>query len=428
MQPIIGLKIQELPIKGLKKVEDLLYFDGPLLSFYMSESDDCFLFYWVDVDNEYNRWVVFPVRLIELNDFLNKKISLLKLYESALNGYIIDIDNSLNYNNIQLAQLLELPSDYIPSKDSFFLNDNSKSDVILKYFSLKYGKGIMQTHFSDGDGIGYGSINLTLFSELMNHFSELNEGMGNSFYKYEKKRQTLRKRKYADKKDFTEKPINRIEYKSSYSFDIVTPLAASFSLLFKPTDTELNFEDSPTRADKYMEFFTSFISDSESIEKLKDYSKDIDASTINQYESMLDLINKSHCKLQITYLNTKSSTHFSREIDSRKAKKIIQNLEFLDFDNDESISLIGKFTSLNLKLKTYSFESADDKSSGDLVGDAIIKSNEIAFNKTYLINIERKTVKKASGKKMKHTDFVTTIEEVLEKQIEIQDIPTTEIQ
>ena len=71
MQSVKGLKIESFPIKGLYKIDDLIYFDGPLLSFYSNDSGDNYLYYWVDVDDFCNRWVVFSVELSELNDYLN---------------------------------------------------------------------------------------------------------------------------------------------------------------------------------------------------------------------------------------------------------------------------------------------------------------------------------------------------------------------
>lgn len=422
MRHLKGHIIDTFPVKDLYKVDDLIYFDGPLLSFYTSEIGANYLFYWVDVDEECNRWIVFRTEMTQLNEFLNKKMSLFSLFERAINGYVIDVNNNLEYQNIILLQLSDLPKDYSPAKNSYYNFTKTSSEVLIHYFSMKYGKGILQTHFSDGDDIGYGSINLNLFSQLMNHFSEINEGLGNSFYKYEKGKQDLRRKKYKDKKDFNEKPINKIEFKNTYRFEVITSVAASFSMLFKPVDVEFDFEGVQTRADKYMEFFTGFLTDSESVDMLTDYAKNLDISMINQYESFLKLVDEHHCKFQVNYLNSVSKIEYSKEIDSKKAKQIIQNLQVLDFDNDETLTFEGKFVSMNIKQKTYSFESTDEKSSGSLKGDAIKKSIEVAFNKIYRVEIQRKTIKRAAGKKMKNIDYLLSINELDDSQQKLEDI------
>ena len=57
MKTINGFSIN-FDFSKLIKVADLIYYDGPLLSHYVSNKGENYLFYWVDVDNEYNRWVV----------------------------------------------------------------------------------------------------------------------------------------------------------------------------------------------------------------------------------------------------------------------------------------------------------------------------------------------------------------------------------
>ena len=36
---------------------DLIYFDGPLLSHYVTTKGDNYLFYWIDQDETNNRWM-----------------------------------------------------------------------------------------------------------------------------------------------------------------------------------------------------------------------------------------------------------------------------------------------------------------------------------------------------------------------------------
>lgn len=54
MKTINGFSIN-FDFSKLIKVADLIYHDGPLLSHYVSNKGENYLFYWVDVDNEYNR-------------------------------------------------------------------------------------------------------------------------------------------------------------------------------------------------------------------------------------------------------------------------------------------------------------------------------------------------------------------------------------
>jgi hypothetical protein len=417
MQSLKGLKIESFPVKGLYKIDDLIYFDGPLLSFYANDGGDNYLYYWVDVDDFCNRWVVFPVELAELNDYLNGKITLYSLVNSSLTGYIVDLDDDLETQNVLLIQISDLPADYLPEINSIYSCERTSEEIFLNYYSKKYKKGILQTHFSGGNKIGYGTMNLHLFSKLMNNFTDLNDGLGNSFYKTEKKRQEFRNK---DKKEDKEKAIRKSDYLNTFKFDIVTTQAASFSVLLKTVDQEIGFDGTPTRADKYIEFLSGFLSGSETLDTLKEYAHQIDASTINHYESFLKLVDESHSKFQIGYLNTVSKSAFSNQIDANQAQRIIYNLQILDFESEETLNIIGKFVALNIKAGKYTFESSDDKSSGTLRGEALKKCLEIAFNKTYQVEIQRKTSKKAAGKKPKNIDVLKSIIEIQETQQEIE--------
>jgi hypothetical protein len=416
MQPVRGYKIEKLPIEDLYKVEDLVYFDGPLLSFYANKSGSTFLYYWVDADNEYNRWFVFSVEINELNDFINRKIPLITIIKHSMQGYILDLDKDLVHSDVFLVLTSELPQNYLPKDEYYYDEDLTSSDIFTKYFSLKYGKGVLQTHFSDGESIGYGKMDLDLFSQLMGAFSGVNEGLANSFYKIEKKNQEVRKKK--SKIDLQEKTIIKSTFINSYRFEVVNTLAASFSLILKPIENELALSETHTRADKYMEFISEFLSSSESVENLSNYAGTVDLATLNLYENFLSIVEKSHTKFQINYLNQISGCKYNTEIDSKKANQIIQNLQELDYDEDETLILTGKFVALNIKQKKYSFESEDDKSNGNLIGEASKKAREVAFNKTYIVEIQRNSSKKVAGKKTKNHDSLKTISETTESRID----------
>lgn len=417
MQPVKGLKIESFPVKGLYKIDDLIYFDGPLLSFYTNDGGDNYLYYWVDVDDFCNRWVVFPVDLAELNDYLNEKCTLYSLITSSLTGYLLDLDDNLDTQDVLLIQISDLPDDYIPEINSIYNCEKTSEEIFLNYYSKKYKKGILQTHFSGGNEIGYGTMDLHLFSKLMNNFTDLNDGLGNSFYKIEKKKQEVRKK---GNKENKEKTIKKIDFQNAYKFEILTARAASFSILLKPVDEEIGFEGTPTRADKYIEFLTGFLTGSQTLDTLKEYARQIDVSTINHYESFLKLVDESHSKFQIGYLNSVSKSTFTNHIDANQAQRIINNLQTLDFESDETLNIIGKFVALNIKAGKYTFESSDDKSSGTLRGEALKKCFEIAFNKSYKVEIQRKTTKKAAGKKPKNIDILKLIVEQKESQQEIE--------
>ena len=121
MQEIDGYKI-EYDFSKFRKIADLVYFDGPFLSHYVSSKGEDYLFYWVDRDNADNRWLVLRVSLSSLQRYIGKEITLRELIESPNDGYLytVDVDNDLRYHNVKLIQPSSLPENYLPATDSYY--------------------------------------------------------------------------------------------------------------------------------------------------------------------------------------------------------------------------------------------------------------------------------------------------------------------
>lgn len=121
MTAIQGYDIQ-FDFSGFKRIADLIYFEGPFLSHYVSEKGDDYLFYWVDRDEHDNRWLVLRVSLASLQKYIGKDLTLRELIENPNDGYMysVDVDNSLQYHNVKLVQPANLPADYLPDADSYY--------------------------------------------------------------------------------------------------------------------------------------------------------------------------------------------------------------------------------------------------------------------------------------------------------------------
>ena len=121
MRKIEGYDI-EYDFSSFKKIADLVYLDGPFLSHYVSGKGDDYLFYWVDRDDNDNRWLVLRVSLSSLQKYIGKELTLLELIENPNDGYLysVDVDNDLNYHNIKLVQPSAIHEDYLPEADSYY--------------------------------------------------------------------------------------------------------------------------------------------------------------------------------------------------------------------------------------------------------------------------------------------------------------------
>ena len=121
MRQIEGFDIQ-FDFGDFKKMADLVYFDGPFLSHYVSGKGDDYLFYWVDRDETDNRWLVLRVSLANLQKYIAKELTLRELIENPNDGFLysVDVDNELHYHNVKLVQPSALPESYLPEMDSYY--------------------------------------------------------------------------------------------------------------------------------------------------------------------------------------------------------------------------------------------------------------------------------------------------------------------
>ena len=96
MRTIEGYDIQ-YDFSSFRKIADLIYYDGPLLSHYVSSKGDDYLFYWVDRDDNDNRWLVLRVSLANLQKYIGREMTLRELIENPNDGYLysVDVDNDV---------------------------------------------------------------------------------------------------------------------------------------------------------------------------------------------------------------------------------------------------------------------------------------------------------------------------------------------
>ena len=105
----------------LIRVVDLVNIDGPLLTLYLHANKHLYLFDWVDRDVAANRWLIYRTNPSLLAQFIKGGIShhnLLMGGESFV--FKTDIDKNLNWNSCQIIEKKDLPTGYLPPKDTLF--------------------------------------------------------------------------------------------------------------------------------------------------------------------------------------------------------------------------------------------------------------------------------------------------------------------
>jgi hypothetical protein len=79
MEKVKETLIPKNSLPKMIKIKDLIYFDGPLLSHFETIYNENFLFYWVDANQDFNRWLIFRTSEKLLDKYIEKKKSLFEL-------------------------------------------------------------------------------------------------------------------------------------------------------------------------------------------------------------------------------------------------------------------------------------------------------------------------------------------------------------
>ncbi len=130
-----GISLPEFPFLNHKKVADIFYYEGPILSHFKGENDSDFFYYWIDRDEKLNRWLIFPLEEHRIIEYLNGYVSLRDLIYNFKNNFIftVDIDRDLNYSNAIMINPFQLPSNYLPEEESFYT-----ASAVPQYYQKRF--------------------------------------------------------------------------------------------------------------------------------------------------------------------------------------------------------------------------------------------------------------------------------------------------
>ena len=122
LSKLVDEKAQINFFKNLTKVEDIFYYDGPLLSLFLSNKGENYIYYWVDTDQQlFNRWLIFKIDFKDFKLCYRQEKDLKTLILSPTDFiYCVDIDDNLDYNNVGIVYPQNLPENYLPEDNCFF--------------------------------------------------------------------------------------------------------------------------------------------------------------------------------------------------------------------------------------------------------------------------------------------------------------------
>lgn len=394
-----------LSIAELTKVSDLIYFDGPFLSHYVHKSGDNYLAYWVDCDDEFQRWLVFRVGITLLQKYVDKKMSLLDVIRQIDDGlvYLVDVDVDGKVITPKILFLSQLPEDYFPDADSFYdFSMERKSDV--ESLSLANNSGLFEIHFTGAD-VKYGNMPFDKYTKCLQKIEDLRHCCADSFIKKVKATEAYKHLKSEDK--------GRVLYdlRLNTNFQYVYSLAGSVRVLLRPQNLQTSFEQ--TSADDFAKELIRLFKSGFDVEQLREYAREYGQEALVKFNELLDLLLKNNVDLEISWTNTKQNVYVGQKICKTDKKRILENLS-QSIETTQELSFQGRFYSLNTKNGDFSFESIGNevvKVAGKFDKNIIGIIQTLTFEQTYEITVERK-ISNGLAKNNKTTSTIIDIKEI----------------
>ena len=393
-----------LSIVELTKVSDLIYFDGPFLSHYIHKSGDNYLAYWVDCDNEFQRWLVFRVGITSLQKYVDKRMSLLDVIKQLDDGliYLVDVDVDGKTTTPKILFLNQLPDDYLPEADSYYdFSMERKSDV--ESLSLANNCGLLEIHLRGSD-VKYGNMPFDKYTKCLQKIEDLRQCCANSFIKKVKASETYKRLKSEDKG----RVLNELRLNTNFQY--VYSLAGSVRVLLRPQNLQISFEQ--TSADDFAKELIRLFKSGFDVEHLREYAREYGQEALVKFNELLDLLLKNKVDLEISWTNTKQNVYVGQKIYKTDKKRILDNLS-QSIETTQELSFQGRFYSLNTKNGRFSFESIGDEVvdiSGKFDENIIGIIQTLTFEHTYEITVERK-IQNELTKTHKPTDTIIDIKE-----------------
>lgn len=128
MEMLKGNSLNPLLISALNWKRDLIFFDGPLLSEFSSNSGETYLKYWCDCDETFNRWMFFKIKEQDRLRLVLGEKSIYEIITNQPDGFVFFADENNNDSTYRMVVLDDIPNSYIPEEDSFLDIDDYQED------------------------------------------------------------------------------------------------------------------------------------------------------------------------------------------------------------------------------------------------------------------------------------------------------------
>lgn len=366
---------------GFVQMSDLIYYDGPLLSHFVSKTGKDYLFYWVDIDEKFNRWMFFRVTPTVIQSYLDKKLSLREIICGLEEGFVsfVEIDDEANFLNTKIVKISSIPEEYLPSSQSYYCFEKYDYNC-LDSVSKELKSGVLELHI-EGNGVGYGSISLRKLSKILPQFEAMRKDLAAGFNK--------RCLENFSKKTNGETKKSRFYSLKQYTdFDVHYMMAGSARLILKPKSKYIASFISDDERDLFAREFIKVINSGFNSEEVNNVSKIYGENLIQKYSEFVDLLNEEQLGVKFTWCNAFLNKTYSSKIDKGQVSFVRSVLQSFVLNDDSDEEEEGFFTSLNVKTGSFTFETGEHRTIEGRFDDSIMNNiHTVSFCSKYSVTI-----------------------------------------
>lgn len=366
---------------GFVQMSDLIYYDGPLLSHFVSKTGKDYLFYWVDIDEKFNRWMFFRVTPTVIQSYLDKKLSLREIICGLEEGFVsfVEIDDEANFLNTKIVKISSIPEEYLPSSQSYYCFEKYDYNC-LDSVSKELKSGVLELHI-EGNGVGYGSISLRKLSKILPQFEAMRKDLAAGFNK--------RCLENFSKKTNGETKKSRFYSLKQYTdFDVHYMMAGSARLILKPKSKYIASCISDDERDLFAREFIKVINSGFNSEEVNNVSKIYGENLIQKYSEFVDLLNEEQLGVKFTWCNAFLNKTYSSKIDKGQVSFVRSVLQSFVLNDDRDEEEEGFFTSLNVKTGSFTFETGEHRTIEGRFDDSIMNNiHTVSFCSKYSVTI-----------------------------------------
>lgn len=366
---------------GFVQMSELIYYDGPLLSHFVSKTGKDYLFYWVDIDEKFNRWMFFRVTPTVIQSYLDKKLSLREIICGLEEGFVsfVEIDDEANFLNTKIVKISSIPEEYLPSSQSYYCFEKYDYNC-LDSVSKELKSGVLELHI-EGNGVGYGSISLRKLSKILPQFEAMRKDLAAGFNK--------RCLENFSKKTNGETKKSRFYSLKQYTdFDVHYMMAGSARLILKPKSKYIASCISDDERDLFAREFIKVINSGFNSEEVNNVSKIYGENLIQKYSEFVDLLNEEQLGVKFTWCNAFLNKTYSSKIDKGQVSFVRSVLQSFVLNDDSDEEEDGFFTSLNVKTGSFTFETGEHRTIEGRFDDSIMNNiHTVSFCSKYSVTI-----------------------------------------